>query len=152
MERKRRRYLVKFLAIILVVSLLVPVGAQAATPETVVPMASDYLAAYTAYICAMGGGDLEIWFDVTGTGTWADIGVLTIYLYESTDNQNWYWVETFMFENYEGMLEHNTYFCMNYVPYKGVPGRYYKAYVQVWAGPEDGGDTRYFWTPVERCI
>ena len=32
-----------------------------------------------------------------------------------------------------------------------VPGRYYKAYVHIWAGPEDGGDGRYIWTPVERC-
>lgn len=151
MERKKSRLLVKLIAIILVVTLCVPISAQAAMPETVAPMASDYLMEYTAYICAMGGGNLEIWFDVTGTGTWADIGVLTIYLYESTDNQNWYWVETFMFEEHEGMLEHNTYFCMNYVEYEGIPGRYYKAYVQVWAGPEDGGDTRYFWTPVERC-
>lgn len=151
MERKRRRHLVKFMAIILVVSLLIPVSAQATTPETVAPRASDYLAAYTAYICAMGGGDLEIWFDVTGTGTWADIGVLTIYLYESTDNSNFYWVKTFQFTEYENMLWHDYYFCMDHVDYEGVPGRYYKAYVQVWAGPEDGGDTRYFWTPVERC-
>lgn len=152
MKKKRNSLLVKLMAVILVVSLLVPVWAQAATPETVAPMASDYLAAYTAYICAMGGGDLEIWFEVTGTDYWADIGVLTIYLYESTDTQNWYWVETFLFEDYDGMLEHDTYFHMDYVPYEGVPGRYYKAYVQVWAGPEDGGDSRYFWTPVERCI
>lgn len=151
MDRKKSSLLAKLIAIILVVTMCAPIGAQAAAPETVEPNASAYLAAYTACVCAMGGGDLEIWFDVTGTRTWADIGVLTIYLYESTDNQNWYWVKTFMFEDYDGMLEHNTYFCMNYVPYEGVPGRYYKAYVQVWAGPEDGGDTRYFWTPVERC-
>lgn len=151
MERKHRRLFVKLIAIILTVSMCTPVGVQAAMPEMVAPMASDYLMEYTAYICAMGGGDLEIWFEVTGTGTWADIGVVTIYLYESTDNQNWYWVKTFMFEDYDGMLEHNTYYCMNYVPYEGVPGRYYKAYVQVWGGSEDNGDSRYFWTPVERC-
>ena len=151
MERKRYRHLVKFMSVILVISLLAPVGAQAAAPETVVPRASDYLAAYTAYICAMGGGDLEIWFDVTGTGTWADIGVLTIYLYESTDNSNFYWVDTFHFSDYPNMLWHNDFVCVDHVDYEGVPGRYYKAYVQVWAGPEDGGDTRYFWTPVERC-
>ena len=152
MYRKNSRFLVKLIAIILAVSLCAPIGAQAAMPETVSPQASDFLAEYTAYICAMGNGDLEIWFEVTGTNYWADIGVVTIYLYESTDNQNWYWVDTFEYEDYEGMLEHNTYFCMNYVPYEGVPGRYYKAYVQVWAGPEDGGDSRYFWTPVEHCI
>lgn len=149
---KKSKLLVKLMAIILIVSLCAPISAQAAMPETVAPMASDYLMAYTAYICAMGGGDLEIWFEVTGTDYWADIGVLTIYLYESVDNANFYWVKTFQFTDYENMLLHDDYFCMDYVPYKGVPGRYYKAYVQVWAGPEDGGDTRYFWTPVERCI
>lgn len=149
---KKSKLPVKLIAILLIVSLSAPITAQAAVPETVAPMASDYLMEYTAYICAMGGGDLEIWFEVYGTDYWADIGVLTIYLYESVDNSNFYWVKTFQFMDYENMLLHDDYFCMDYVPYEGVPGRYYKAYVQVWAGPEDGGDTRYFWTPVERCI
>ena len=152
MDKKKNSVLVKLVAILLAFSKCAPIGAQAAVPETVEPMASAYLAAYTAYICAMGGGDLEIWFEVNGTDYWADIGVLTIYLYESTDNSNFSWVKTFQFTDYESMLWHNNYFCVDYVPYEGVPGRYYKAYVQVWAGPEDGGDTRYFWTPVERCI
>lgn len=152
MKKKKSKLLVRVITIILITSMCTPIGAQAAMPETVAPMASDYLAEYTAYICAMGGGDLEIWFEVTGTGTWADIGVLTVYLYESVDNSNFYWVKTFQFTEYENMLWHDDYFCVDYVPYEGVPGRYYKAYVQVWAGPEDGGDTRYFWTPVERCI
>ena len=151
MGRKKSSLLIKLIAIILAVSMCAPVAAQAAMPETVAPMASAYLMEYTAYICAMGGGDLEIWFEVTGTQTWADLGVLTIYLYESTDNSNFYWVKTFQFTEYENMLWHDTIFCMDHVDYEGVPGRYYKAYVQVWAGPEDTGDTRYFWTPVERC-
>lgn len=151
MERKRSRQFIKIIAIVLAISLASPIGAQAATPETVAPMASDYLAAYTAYICAMGGGDLEIWFEVVGTRTWADIGVLTVSLYESTDNSNFYWVKSFRFTDYPNMLWHNDSLCVDHVDYEGVPGRYYKAYVQIWAGPEDGGDTRYIWTPVERC-
>jgi hypothetical protein len=152
MERKKSRLLVKLIAVVLIVSLCAPVGAQAAMPETVQPMASDYLMDYTAYICAMGDGDLEIWWEVTGTDYWADIGVLTVSLYESTDNSNFYWVETFLFTDYPNMLWHNDYVCVDHVEYEGVPGRYYKAYVHVWAGPEDGGDGRYIWTPVERCI
>lgn len=151
MERKRSRLLVKLIAIILAVSLCTPIGAQAAVTETVEPRASAYLAAYTAYICAMGDGDLEIWWEVTGTGTWADIGVLRVYLYESTDNSNFYWVDTFKFTDYPNMLWHDNFFSMDHVDYEGVPGRYYKAYVQIWAGPEDGGDQRYIWTPVELC-
>ena len=151
MKRRERGLLVKLLAIILVISLCTPVGAHAAEPETAEPRASAYLMAYTAYICAMGNGNLEIWCDVTGTDYWADIGVLTIYLYESTDNSNFYWVKTFLFTEYDNMLWHDNYFCIDHVDYEGVPGRYYKAYVQIWAGPEDGGDSRYIWTPVERC-
>ena len=151
MERKKSHFLVKLIAILLVVSLCAPIGAQAAMPETVQPMASAYLMSYTAYICAMGNGDLEIWFEVLGTRTWADIGVLTIYLYESTDNSTYYWVETFRFTDYSNMLWHDDNICIDHVDYEGVPGRYYKAYVHIWAGPEDGGDGRYIWTPVERC-
>ena len=152
MERKKSRSLVNLIAIILTVSLCAPVGAQAAAPETVQPMASAYLWSYTSYICAMGDGDLEIWWEVCGTDYWADIGVLTIYLYESTDNSNFYRVDTFRFTDYPNMLWHDNYISMDHVDYEGVPGRYYKAYVHVWAGPEDGGDGRYIWTPVERCI
>ena len=143
--------LVKLIVMILAVSLLASLPVQAAAAEATPRKASDYLMEYTAYICAMGNGNLEIWFEVTGTDYWADIGVLTIYLYESTDQQNWARVDTCHYVDYPGMLAHDDYFCMSHVDYDGVPGRYYKAYVCIWAGPEDGGDTRYIWTPVERC-
>ena len=151
MKKKRNRFFIKTIATVLAVILLTPMHAQAAVPDTVSPMASSYLSSYTAYICAMGNGDLEIWWEITGTGTWADIGVLTISLYESTDNSNYYWVESFRFTDNPNMLWHNNFFSMDHVDYEGVPGRYYKAYVHIWAGPEDGGDGRYIWTPVERC-
>ena len=151
MARKKNHFTVKLIAIALIISLCAPIGAQAAMPETVQPMASAYLADYTAYICAMGDGDLEIWWEVTGTRTWADIGVLYVFLYESTDNSNFTWVKTFHFTEYPDMLWHDNYICVDHVDYDGVPGRYYKAYVQIWAGPVDGGDQRYIWTPVERC-
>lgn len=148
---KKNNHLVKLIAILLIASLCAPISAQAATPETAAPMASNYLMTCDTYICAVGGGDLEIWFEVTGTRTLENIGAITIYLYESTDNSNFYWVKTFHFTDYDNMMWHNHYHCLDYVPYEGVPGRYYKAYVQIWAGPESGGDSRNIWTPVERC-
>jgi hypothetical protein len=152
MRKNKNSFLIKLLTIVLVVALCAPIGAQAAVPETVQPMASAYLAAYTAYICPMGDGDLEIWWEVTGTRTWADVGVLLVSVYESIDNSSFSRVSSFNFRDYPNMLWHDTYICVDHVDYEGVPGRYYKAYVQIWAGPEDGGDTRYIWTPVERCI
>ena len=151
MLKRRQTYFVKIIAIMLAIALMMPVGATAAEQETVTPRASYYLAGYTAYVCAMGGGDLEIWFEVTGTGFQEYLGVLTIYLYESVDNVNWYWVETFLHEDNPQMLLTNAYCVMDHVDYEGVAGRYYKAYVGIWGGPDDTGDARYIWTTVERA-
>lgn len=150
MTEKKNSWLIKAVACTLVIVLMVPIGANAAAPETVAPLASDYLMSYTSYICHMGGGDLEIWYRVTGTGTQADIGVLTIMLYESTDQVNWTRVHTFRHTDYETMLAHNIFQHMSHVDYEGTEGKYYKALVTIWAGDENNnGDARYFWTDVE---
>ena len=151
MTNRKRTNFSKWVAVILVIALMTPISVSAAMPETVMPLASHYLMGYTAYICAMGGGDLEIWFEVTGTDFQEYLGVMTIYLYESTDNVNWYWVETFRHADYEQMLLTNAWEVMDYVPYEGVAGRYYKAYVGIWGGPDPGGDSRYIWTSSERA-
>ena len=151
MERKTNRFFIKVIAATLALILFAPINVQAAVPETVLPMASAYLAAYTSYICAMGEGELQVWFSVTGTGTQEYIGALTIRLYESSDNENWTWVQSFRHTDNSNMLAQNTYAHMNFVSYQGIPGRYYKAYVTIWGGPDDCGDARYIWTPVELC-
>lgn len=151
MKNRKHTILLKFVACILVMALMMPVSVSAAVPETVMPYASHYLMCYTAYVCAMGNGDLEIWFEVTGTGTQEYLGVMTIYLYESTDNVNWTWVKTFRHADYEQMLLTDAWQNIDYVPYEGVAGRYYKAYVGIWGGPDDTGDARYIWTDVERA-
>jgi hypothetical protein len=100
----------------------------------------------------MGNGELEIWFEVTGTDIQEYLGVMIIYLYESTDNVNWTWVKTFHHTDYEQMLLTDAWQVIDYVPYdEAVPGRYYKAYVGIWGGPDPGGDSRYIWTSSERA-
>ena len=137
---------------ILVMALMAPVSVSAAVPESVMPCASDYLMCYTAYVCAMGGGDLEIWFEITGTGTQEYLGVMSILLYESTDNVNWTWVKSFSHMDYNQMLATDEWQHINHVDYdEAVPGRYYKAYVGIWGGPDPGGDSRYIWTSSERA-
>ena len=151
MKNRKNTILVKMVACMLVMALMAPISVSATVPETVMPRASDYLMGYTAYVCAMGDGDLEIWFEVAGTATQEYLGVTTIFLYESTDNVNWYRVDTFSHMDYPQMLLTNAWEVIDYVPYEGVAGRYYKAYVGIWGGPDPGGDSRYIWTPVERA-
>lgn len=152
MKNRKHTTLLKFVACILVMALMMPVGVSAAAPETATPYASHYLMCYTAYVCAMGNGELEIWYEVTGTGTQEYLGVLSIRLYESTDNVNWTWIKTFYHTDYEQMLLPDAWEVIDCVEYnEAVPGRYYKAYVGIWGGPDPGGDSRYIWTSSERA-
>ena len=152
MRNRKHTIVLKIVACILAVALIVPISVSAAVPETAMPYASSYLMCYTAYVCATGSGKLEIWFDVTGTGTQEYLGVVTIFLYESTDNVNWYRVDTFSHADYPQMLLTNAWEVVDYVTYdEAIYGHFYKAYVGIWGGPDPGGDSRYIWTSSERA-
>ena len=146
-----RSPLIRLVAIILVFALTGPFFVNAASIEEVQPRASDYLNSYNTYICTMGSGKLQIWYTVVGIGTMDEIGVLSIKLYESTDQTNWTRVKTYSHENYSSMLIEDDWAHSSYVSYNGTAGKYYKAYVCIWAGKNGSGDTRYMWTPVERA-
>lgn len=136
----------RIIALVLVLSLFTPCYASAATTETIQPYASYYLTSYNTYICYMGSGRIEIWFDVMGTGTMDELGTLRIMLYESSNSgRSWTWVKTFTHENYSSMLAYNDYYHCSYVSYQGSSSKIYKAYVCIWAGKDGNGDTRYMW-------
>ena len=148
----KNSWIIRFFCLCLVAVLLVPCNVEAATPDNeLMPCASYYLNAYNTYVCAMGSGRVEIWFEVMGTGIMDELGTLSIKLYESTDNTNWTRVKTFSHENYDSMLIEDDFYHSSCVSYQGVAGRYYKAYVCIWAGKNGSGDTRYMWTSVERA-
>lgn len=151
MKTRVKSCLIRALLICLAMSLLVPSYAYAATADTAQPYASNYLDMYNTYICAMGNGDLQIWYTVIGDTTMDEIGVLSIKLYESSDQTNWTRVKTYSHENYSSMLAENDWSHSSYVSYDGTVGKYYKAYVCIWAGKNGAGDTRYMWTSVERA-
>ena len=136
----------RVIAIILIALCIFPINVMAIEPR-----ASDYLTAYSAYIYPAGWGKVQVWFDVDGTNDMDEIGALNIQLHESKDNETWSWVETFHFSDYPDMLGYNDYSHMGHVEYNGTIGRYYKAYVCVWAGKDGDGDARYFWTPVVKA-
>ena len=151
MNRRKHASAIKLIAIIMVLTLISPLYVSAAGMETVQTRASDYLSSYNTYVCAMGSGKLQIWYTVVGMDDMDEIGVLSIILYESTDNVNWTRVKTYSHENYSSMLVEDDFFHSSYVSYNGIAGKYYKALVCIWAGKNGSGDTRYMWTPVERA-
>ena len=142
----RRPWFHKIIVIILLVATIFPVNAMAAETR-----ASDYLTAYSAYIYPAGWGKVQVWFEVDSVHTMDEIGVLEIQLYESKDNETWTWVKTFDYTDYSSMLGYDNYYHDGYIEYNGTIGRYYKAYVCVWAGKDGDGDTRYFWTSAKKA-
>ena len=137
---------IKIIAIFLIISFMLPIGVSAAETR-----ASYYLDAYSAYLYPAGWGRIQVWFSVDGVGDMDEIGSLVIYLYESKDNENWTRVDTFQHTNYPDMLGYDNFYHEGHIEYNGVIGRYYKAYVCVWAGKNGDGDTRYFWTVPQKA-
>ncbi|MBQ9167327.1 MAG: hypothetical protein IJX67_02825 [Oscillospiraceae bacterium] len=146
MYKRKNSALIRLVAMSMVIALTLPMGVSAAAVETVQPRASSYLNSYNAYVYPAGSGKVQVWFSVTGTNYMDTLGALTIRIYESTDNSTWTWVKSFSNGNYPSMLGYDDFYHSGHVDYQGVAGRYYKAYVCIWAGKDGAGDTRYFYT------
>lgn len=146
MSNKKIGRAFKIVALFLAIVLILPVGAMAADARS-----SLYLDSYSAYVYPAGWGKVQVWFNVTGTNYMDEIGALEIQLYESKDNETWTWVKTFQFTDYPDMLEYNDFSHNGHIEYNGTIGRYYKAYVCVWAGKNGDGDSRCFWTYSEKA-
>ena len=149
MKSVAKHRLIRLTALTLVIMLLASSAVSATVTEPVQPRASAYLTSYQTYIYPAGGGEIQVWFDVTATHFMDELGALHIFLYESRDNVTWEHVETFSHVDNSNMLLENDVFHMDHVTYQGVRGRYYKAYVCIWAGKDGGGDSRYLWTSVK---
>lgn len=136
----------RIITIFLAFTLFIPYPVLAATPDTAQPFASKYLTSYSAYVYVTSSGEVQVWFDVMGTGDMTEIGALRIMLYESSDGTNWSDVETFLHNSTSGMLFEDDYYVCSHVSWSdGSTSKQYKAYVCVYAGKNGTGDTRYFW-------
>lgn len=151
MNRQRNNHWIRLLSLCLIFVMTIPSYASAAVIEPVTPNASYYLETYSAYTYPAGSGKIQVYFDVMGVTYMDDIGALSIRIYESTDNSNWTWVKTFKHTDTSSMLGHDAYYHASHVTYQGVAGRYYKAIVCIWAGKDDDGDSRYYYTSSKKA-
>lgn len=151
MISRKKSVWIRYLAILLVFIYIVPTTASAIETETPSVRASDYLTSYNAYIYPAALGKIQVYFSVTGVNYMDEIGALSVQLYESTDGDNWTWVKTYRHSTTSGMLGYDDIYHSGHVDYSGTIGRYYKAYVCIWAGKDGTGDTRYFWTQPKKA-
>ncbi len=132
------------LAVCLIGTMTIP--AFAAGREMSQPFSSPYLSRYSAYVYPVGGGVVQVCFYASGTRVVDCLGSQIIQLYESTDGSSYHWVATFSSGNYPSIMGYQTNIHSGCVTYNGIPGRYYMAYVNIYAGPAQGGTSLYFWT------
>lgn len=153
MHNNKQTPIFRLLVLLLIVVLVTPATTNAEESEQLTPRASNYLTSYNAYVYNAALGKIQVYYHVVGVDEMDDIGALSIKIYESKDNTNWTWVKTYTNGDTPSILGHNDNYFSAYVDYQGTIGRYYKAYVCVWAGKDGDGDTRYFWTqPVKATL
>lgn len=145
MKIDKEHHIISVIALTLVLSLVAPCTVYGATNEAIAPCASDYLSLYSAYVYVTEKGEVQVWFEVMGTGDMDEIGALSVRLYESSNGTNWTWVDTIFHEESDLMLFEDDYYVSSHVSFQGSTNKSYKAYVCVWAGKNGNGDTRYFW-------
>lgn len=147
---RKHRLFYRIIAVLLILVFINPINVNAENNQPVT-RASDYLDSYNTYPYNAAFGVIRIYFHVTGVNYMDDIGALNIKIYESTDNENWTLVKTFKHSTTPSMLGTNEIYHSSYVEYAGTIGRYYKAYVCLWAGKDGDGDTRYMWTGSQKA-
>lgn len=144
MKRLGKRLLSGIFALVMISSLLCTVASASVK-------SSAYLDAYRAVLTAKSNGVMLISADVTAVGRMPEVGVKTIYVYESTDGVDFHWIRTYECEDYPEMMGSGGIYFEDIITFQGVVGRYYYAKACVYAGDSTGGDERYCNTAIRQA-
>lgn len=130
---------------------LVMISSLLCTAASASVKSSAYLDAYRAMLTADPNGSMVITVDVTAVGNKPELGVKTIYVYESTDGKTFNWIRTYDSEDYPEMMGSGGIYYEDVITFQGVIGRYYYAKAFVYAGDSTGGDERYCNTAIRQA-
>ena len=108
--------------------------------------ASLYLDAYYVDATAIGNGKILFEFDVDATRTVDVVGATRILVQEKLSNGTWSDVKTYYSGSNPSMLDYDTSAHEGSVTYKGTVGKTYRAQIVIFAGDENGEDSRILYT------
>ena len=146
MKISRKRFLSMLLAVSIVASVFCP-GATATIVRS-----SDYLDSYVCSVTPDSGGEIVVSATVNAIINATQIGATDVYIYESSNDEDYTCVEHYNYEDYPEMMGSGRHFNRDVATYEGTPGKYYLAVVYVYAGNSAGGDTRRYETASERAF
>ncbi len=116
------------------------------TSASAATYSSVYLDAYSGSVLPDKNGVVVISAHVVGCGFMDEIGVKTIFLYESEDGKDFHRVALYESTNYPVMMGSGTVFNRDLFRYQGIVGRYYVASIYAYAGKDGNGDMRNYTT------
>ena len=140
----------RFFSVLLTMCILFSVLCTAVSAVTV--RSSNYLDYYVCSVTAESGGKIVVSANVNAIINATEIGATDVYIYESSNNEDFTCVEEYHAEDYPEMLDSGRHFNSDVATYDGTPGKYYYAAVYVYAGNSTGGDTRSYDTASVRAI
>lgn len=146
MKISNKRFFGVLLSVCIFSSLLCTVA------SAVTVRSSNYLDSYICTVTAKSGGEIVVSAGVNAIINATQIGAADVYIYESSNDEDFTCVEHYNYEDYPEMMGTGRHFNQDVATYEGTPGKYYFAVVYVYAGNNTGGDTRRYETASVRAI
>ena len=140
----------RLISILLVLSLIVAIPAQAAGKETAQTRGSAFFGYYSTWLYKTSSTSFEVWFDVdSNVDRMLEIGVSEIKVYRSSDQKTWFKIKTYTKSVYSNMTRENAFTHASHVDYDiASPGYYYRACVTFYARNSTGFGERYVYTGI----
>lgn len=137
------RRFVRLVCLLLALSTVMTMPALAATND--MPRGSSYFTSRLGYLHQTHPTIFQIWGEVVAVGMMDKLGMSSITVQRSSDNQNWTDMTTYTKENNSNLVASNTFSHAAYVTYVGTAGYYYRA--KIWFYAKKGtGEAEYSYT------
>ena len=137
------RRFVRLVCLLLVLSTVMVNPALAVTDN--MPRGSSYFTSRLGYLHQTHPTIFQVWGEVTAVGLMDELGMSSVTIQRSSDNQNWTDMTTYTKANNSSMVRENTTHHEAYVTYVGTAGYYYRA--KIWFYAKKGtGTAEYSYT------
>ena len=142
------RKFVRLVCLLLVFSSVMTMPALAVTDN--MPRGSNYFTSRLGYLHQTHPTIFQVWGEVTAVGPMDKLGMSSITVQRSSDNQNWTDVKTYTKENNSNLVASNTTCHEAYVTYVGTAGYYYRAKITLYAENSTGvGERIRYTSPIQ---
>ena len=129
----KKRITTLFLCFVLSFSLISPALAAAPSQEPALPAASYLIGAYLGFIDDLGGGSINVVYDISAKYAIEKLGVSQIEV-QHKENGTWYLDVAVFSTPYNTLVQSNTSSAFSYYSFSGLePGVEYRAVIRFYA-------------------